>query len=598
MYTALLAAALLGICMPPAAAVWHGNIGDLYKERKSGAYPENFRNCSVLGDTEVSGIDVVVTTFERDLCSVKLQARSLAQRLNKTEFGTIHYLWVSEYPMDQYKQSIQDIKKELNGFHFEFHEVKSWVGSGSGITTPGIPGSTISSSIKKTDTDLLSMTDKEDGWKAQQVARLLASRIVTSNYYLILDSANFLVEPLRRTDFLDKCNRGLMFPRKTPGNLPLPHQTWMDNAQKFLGSFISEDIKLDIGMTPFLMHTQTVQNLLEYTSERKASISEALEGTTELALYTAFVLSAEDPNSGDQRERVYVSSPDAVTSNTFWNGEKNLQSVVDNKHYTKVFKHGERLCLDANCKFITFHRGVVTELIDIKGGKDFLKGFQAYLNEKLNITSISDACPCHLADGTPSDASEYFDTTKAPQSVLIIQAENRDKDYVHLSRQINQIYANRTEGVDYKYESDVIAEALDKYPGYWAKVKIMLEESKRSSHDFVVVMDSDAVVSKHNYRFDQLKVFEDPRVMMVASKHPACIGRYNTDVLNAGVVVVRNSEEGRKVLERWMAYYDDRASRQWQKNEHGVWGCEGCPWAGMFYEQGSDTNESDDDARM
>eukprot|EP00466_Bigelowiella_natans_P004452 jgi/Bigna1/79875/fgenesh1_pg.66_\ len=188
----------------------------------------------------------------------------------------------------------------------------------------------------------------------------------------------------------------------------------------------------------------------------------------------------------------------------------------------------------------------------------------------------------------PDNVDNLFNTEKELQSVLIIQIETRHEGFLESGKKINKMYADKQRGVSYRSTSRFTQEAFAELPPYWAKVKIMLEEAKASTHDFVVWLDGDAVVAEHSRRFDRLRYFDDEKTVMVVGKDNAMwYDPEKSDMLCSGVWVVRNNENGKAFLQKWWDKYEQIKSR-WEFNQTtGNWACDKCKWAGHEFEQGA-----------
>mmetsp|Transcript_20173 Transcript_20173/g.40734 ORF Transcript_20173/g.40734 Transcript_20173/m.40734 type:complete len:709 (+) Transcript_20173:80-2206(+) len=555
----------------------------------------------------VRKVDIVIPTFERDLCSTMVQAKSLGQFVDRGAFGKVIYVWASiTTPFEEFRDDYNDIQTHLNGLPSEFYSIHEFFAK-----VAEHDASTGASSIApRILAEINNHTETEpyeglNGWQLQQIVKLEASKLVFSEYYLVLDAKNWLMEPLALADILDECNRSLYAPYN--GALPRDHRFWFEASKKALGVQVNEDGVqggVPLSITPITIHTQTAVEMINLLHTRGSSVTEAIDhGATEFMLYMSFLLSDES-----RRARVSAVSPRAVRSTTLW--KNSLESLLKSgEALDKMEAHfrGEeepqvsgsrsRFCAWGNCKFVSLQSGV-TKMIQDLGGEAETLGHElmSFVHRRLNISTVRDVCVehhnsiAHLPKSLESPIQSYFNTERAPQSVLILQLENRVRGHVPYANRVNRVYAERHELMRFKNSSEFMDDAFERYPPYWAKVQVMVEESLRAKEDFIVMLDSDAVVSDHAYRFDQLRLFDDPNVLLAAAADPYWNAYPLRMTLNAGVVVARNNDEGKALLREWLGLYEknQHGAKVWKRDvARNVWSCDGCSWGGPMYEQGS-----------
>mmetsp|Transcript_9099 Transcript_9099/g.16669 ORF Transcript_9099/g.16669 Transcript_9099/m.16669 type:complete len:758 (+) Transcript_9099:149-2422(+) len=195
----------------------------------------------------IKPIDLVIPTYEGDLCATKVQAISLAKHLNREDFGTIIYIWASKNDpnVTEHKSGMDEVIKNLDG----------------------IPAKVLTTD----DLDI----DTRWGWILQQKTKLLATKYVSSEYYLVLDSKNILVKDLTKSHIVNDCNSMKVSTTGWGNNKPLYFNTigglnkrWYHGSDEALGLHTDNDTQVIPSGTPFIMNTQVVNDLLEYLVDR------------------------------------------------------------------------------------------------------------------------------------------------------------------------------------------------------------------------------------------------------------------------------------------------------------------------------------------
>lgn len=171
-------------------------------------------------------------------------------------------------------------------------------------------------------------------------------------------------------------------------------------------------------------------------------------------------------------------------------------------------------------------------------------------------------------------------------SWAVVQYDNRNlsgKIVKLLER--NQIYCKL-----HNYTYHFFNSGLEDIPIYWRKVKLVQtllslktssENNKHHVFQGIMWLDTDAFVwDYHLYTLPQL-VPENSSFTYASD--PDCFDAFSP--FNAGVWIVRNSQQGRIIMELWMSLYDP--TRWFFSVNHNKWTSQGGIWAGQDFEQGS-----------
>lgn len=145
-------------------------------------------------------------------------------------------------------------------------------------------------------------------WCRQQILKLAAHRIVTSDFYLVLDADCFFVRRTFDTDLVVN-NKG----RVSYGtNRAYSQGKWYVGCRK-LGLPVP---KRRVNMTPFVMHRELARSALQHVESRLESIA-----TLEWSEYTLYHALAERDGVWDQHH--YEGAP--LLSNEVWVGGRALR---------------------------------------------------------------------------------------------------------------------------------------------------------------------------------------------------------------------------------------------------------------------------------
>jgi hypothetical protein len=163
------------------------------------------------------------------------------------------------------------------------------------------------------------------GWFAQQLLKLKIASVVTSDYYLVMDSKNTLIRDIESDTFFTECNQARIFAQYNFTKIPSPHNGWYKKAAETLGVEPPLDQPWPASITPILLHRQTVLDMLAHIGEgagivklcdgplcRLFGVGDTEgEGTTEFTMYNMFLYTKaqlecialpelHDPKSQDQ----------------------------------------------------------------------------------------------------------------------------------------------------------------------------------------------------------------------------------------------------------------------------------------------------------
>jgi hypothetical protein len=159
--------------------------------------------------------------------------------------------------------------------------------------------------------------------------------------------------------------------------------------------------------------------------------------------------------------------------------------------------------------------------------------------------------------------------------ILLITLETRDLPVVEIHNRNLTEYANLA-GYDYEFLNSY--ESPLNMPVYWQKLLLVQEKLNTTDYDYVVWLDSDVFIQKHEVLLETL-INESPSSHIYIGKDypPTSFSAYC-----AGVFMIKNSEIGRNFIDECIDTYINRKEC---KNEKGEYTLNG-KWAGRCYEQG------------
>lgn len=114
---------------------------------------------------------------------------------------------------------------------------------------------------------------------------------------------------------------------------------------------------------------------------------------------------------------------------------------------------------------------------------------------------------------------------------LFVTFENRNKEYVDIHNKNIMDYTKKWR-YDYKFINHC------DYNPYWCKIKIVLNELVNSNYDYVVWLDSDTSIKKHNVDINDIVNIYDSHIF-VGSDNNKIFG-----LINAGVFIIKKSNIG------------------------------------------------------
>lgn len=214
-----------------------------------------------------SDIELVVVGFTGELKMLALQARSLA-KYAKDVFTRIHYV-VNEKDSKAFQRFFdKHIEPELGHL------------APIAAVTPG--AAVAGQNLKRTD------------WRSQQSLKLLAAKLVVAPQFLILDSKNHFIRPVKKSTFV--AEDGRMTTHRYGINEKFRPQ--FENACRYFGAPMPAEGFLALPtVTPFMMSAQHARNLLSAVEAReKISFHSFFCGNkdyTEFYFYLAYLLSRE-----------------------------------------------------------------------------------------------------------------------------------------------------------------------------------------------------------------------------------------------------------------------------------------------------------------
>ncbi len=151
------------------------------------------------------------------------------------------------------------------------------------------------------------------GWYKQQILKLAIAPLIKTEWYLIIDSD---VICIRQVDYSDLIQGGRAIWQKEPASL---HPDWWRGSENILqvSDAVSSD-ELVIGVTPELMHTQSVMQLIcrihEIYSGTDWSVTllKSPEPWTEYTLYWTYLLSCNRAHSLYTKSNTVLYMPDSI----------------------------------------------------------------------------------------------------------------------------------------------------------------------------------------------------------------------------------------------------------------------------------------------
>jgi len=218
--------------------------------------------------------DVIIPTWERDLCKLKYTVRSVAMHDPRHHLGDIRILWVSNKKINDYQDRLNEIKKSVGANKTVYIHDFEW-------QVNHFPKS---------------------GWFAQQILKLKIAAIIKSDFYLVLDSKNTVIRDIEADTMFTKCNQAKVFGQYEFDELPGLHADWFKTSAKFLGVPPPTRGYWPASVTPVLMCRQSVLAMLAQLGESSSPynlcsgpLCDMLDkGATEFTLYLDYAHSRSD----------------------------------------------------------------------------------------------------------------------------------------------------------------------------------------------------------------------------------------------------------------------------------------------------------------
>lgn len=182
--------------------------------------------------------------------------------------------------------------------------------------------------------------------------------------------------------------------------------------------------------------------------------------------------------------------------------------------------------------------------------------------------------------------------TPGGSSVCIVQMDTRDlgPQYSRYAANNEKTCHSSSVPCTYIFSNGTGASfGPDAYPVYWGKVFAVQAVMAEKDCGTVFWVDTDAVITTRDVA--NLELAMEGKAMLVSTDPFGFLASSSVSSntsFNAGVWGVRNSADGRMLLNLWTSEYN---GDKWTKTlgESGItqWTCSGCTWAGVDYEQGS-----------
>lgn len=142
--------------------------------------------------------------------------------------------------------------------------------------------------------------------------------------------------------------------------------------------------------------------------------------------------------------------------------------------------------------------------------------------------------------------------------IMMYCTPNIAGDWARYTIEINRKYAER-----HNYGFVVVSSPYDpKVTHAWQKIPAMIELLDRGAYEFVVYMDADAIVNKHEVPYERFLARYTGDII-VCSDEANSAGLY---AVNGGMVIARNTSAARTLLTQWWALryaYPEFAFEQW-----------------------------------
>ncbi len=209
-------------------------------------------------------LDIVTITYRDEMNLLRLQARSLAKYVEPDLIGTIHII-VND-------RAHRFVKKSLNNHVLgDYGRLQDKVKLHSYEAVAG-------QKLKKI------------GWRSQQILKLMASQVVETEEYLVLDCKNHFIRNVTEQHFFTEEGKLKSYQHALVSHF----RKQFNKALMYLGADLPENFKNALPtVPPFLFKTQIVRALISdlvETDERSFPEIFMQEGFTEFYLYQAYLI--------------------------------------------------------------------------------------------------------------------------------------------------------------------------------------------------------------------------------------------------------------------------------------------------------------------
>jgi len=184
--------------------------------------------------------DLVIPFYERDLCKVQYTAKSISMHDASRNLGNVFLMWVSKRPSSDFANELHNINRSLS-------------------TTRRVTVLDFSEQVNAQAAEV--------GWFAQQVVKLKIAHLVTSEFYIVLDSKNTFILDVTPDLFFNSCNQAKLSGDYRFDKIPPPHSEWYERSSKALQVDPPSEGYWPTSITPILVHKQTVLDMLSGIGE-------------------------------------------------------------------------------------------------------------------------------------------------------------------------------------------------------------------------------------------------------------------------------------------------------------------------------------------